>query len=283
MQANRNGASIIFGSRASGLDYLKDFLTLGFGDKAYVEIQSALDIEGFIKQLRTHLAKRSSEGVTLLCIDSSLPWMHEWVDEALKHVQALTSPKSWARTVFIADPRKTWSLLNHSTTELFAKKGLTPFSLTPWHDAAVTQWIEDCFEVRPDDASREWINEVSCNWPILLQELYGSGGSDLETSLASFVRLEESPEHARKLWNSFGLDIEEPVQVLKVLEQYGEPLDKEALSALMNLPSERIARSLRWAELLMLVTPRTKGLWELDPVIARTIKLVRNADTTRKQ
>lgn len=285
LQASRNGASIIFGSRASGLDYLKDFLTLGFGDNAYVEIQSALDTEGFVKQLKAHtsFSKRASEGVTLICVNSSLPWTHEWVDEALKQVQALTSPRSWARTVFVADPRKTWSLLNNSTTELFAKKGLTPFSLTPWHDAAVTQWIEDCFEVRPDDESRDWIKVISGNWPILLQELYGVGGADFETSLASFLRLEESPDDARKLWNSFGLDVEEPVQVLRVLEQYGEPLEKEALSALMNVPSESIARSLRWAELLMLVIPSIRGLWEIDPVIARTMKLVRKADTSEKQ
>jgi hypothetical protein len=281
LQASRNGASIIFGSRASGLDYLKDFLILGFGDKAYVEIQSALDTEAFVKQLRTHLSKRASEGVTLLCIDSSLPWTHEWVDEALKQVQALTSLRSWARTVFVADPQKTWSLVNNSTTELFAKKGLTPFSLTPWHDAAVTQWIEDCFEVRPDDESRDWIKVISGNWPILLQDLYGTG-ADFETSLASFLRLEEIPNYARQLWNSLGLDIEQPVHVLKVLEQYGEPLDKEALSALMNVPSESIARSLRWAELLMLVSPSIKGRWEINPVVARTIKLVRDAETSQK-
>jgi hypothetical protein len=278
LQERKNGASIIFGSQAAGLSDLDDFVALAFGNKSFTQIKDVSDPKSFGEQLKRELSKREPQGITLFEVQSTLPWDYQWVEEALRHLLALTSKTSWVRVAFIADPRKSWQIIRNNATELFSMvtKGLTLFSLTPWHDAAVSQWLEDCsFPIREED-DREWIKEVSNNWPLILQEipkiecLSPSWASCIE----KFTGILDSPDYVYELYNAFGLDTQEPQEVLKALSDYDAPLNTEELIALTGKPENIVRGSLRWAQLLMLAMRGEKETWSLDPVVSKVLRTV---------
>ena len=282
LQSIKNGVSITFGSRASGLDDLEDFLALAFGNRTFMQIREAPDQQSFVDQLKAMLNKRESHGVTLINVPPTCPWDHQWVREALKQVQALTSKNSWARVTFIADPAKSWEVISDHANELFSlvTSGLTPFSLTPWHDAAVGQWLEDCsFPVQ--DEQREWIKEVSGNWPIILQELpkLEMQLSRWDASFEKFVNLAEDAAYAEKLCGDFGLEIQEPCEVLKALAAYEDPITTEELISLTGKPDRIVESDVTWAKHLMLITPGDKWAWNMDPVVSRILRPKQHAES----
>lgn len=275
LQEHKNGASLIFGSSVAGLDDLGDFLSAPVGNNFYARIHEVDNLEEFVENLKSRISKRESQGVTLIEVSPECAWNYQWVNETLNNLSVLKSEKSWVRVAFVADPYKAWQIIRNNATELFSmvRKGLTLFSLTPWHDAALSQWLDDCnFSVGDED--REWIKYVSNNWPLILEELpqlEASSASWIE-SMENFAAVFDRPHFAKKLFHGFGLNLQEPQEILKVLAEYASPLNTEDLIELTSKPVDLVKSTLRWAELLMLILQGERETWSIDPVVARVLK-----------
>jgi hypothetical protein len=277
LEANKNEASIIFGTKASGLGDLSAFLAAPSGNKSYIKLENLNGLETFAENLKLRLARREPQGLTLIEVGSSCAWDYPWVEEAISQVSSLASATSWARVVFPADPEKSWQIINSHPTEFLSMKGKvwTSFTLTPWHDKTLTQWLED-FNFAVDETDAEFIKFMSGNWPLILAELpaLDAAPANWKECLNRFVAKVDDTEYIKKLSEAFGLNVKEPCEVLKALVEYGSPLNAEDLAELSEDKSiDLVRRSLRWAELLMLVSQSANETWTLDPIVNKVLTL----------
>jgi hypothetical protein len=275
LQEQKNGASIIFGSSIAGLADLGTFLSASVGDNFYARIDNVNHLEEFGENLKARISKREPQGLTLIEVSPNCPWNYQWIHETINNLAALTSERSWVRVAFVADPQKSWEIIRNHATELFSmgRKGLTLFSLTPWQDSALAQWLDDCnFSVSDED--KEWIKDVSNNWPLILEEL-----PQLEATSSTWIECMENfggildrKEFIDKLFHGFGLELQEPREILKELAEYGSSLNTEELAALTSKPMDLVKSTVRWAELLMMIIQGDRETWLIDPVVARVLK-----------
>jgi hypothetical protein len=180
--------------------------------------------------------------------------------------------------VFVADPQLTWQLLssNIPVVDALIKQGVTTFSLQPWHDAALRQWLEDCGFGPGDQGGRARITTVTGNWPFLLGHFYQRCKSDLHRWERSLQELEEDLKKpfAQDVAYAFGLDRPDVRRVLHDLTALGEASLEDLLTVVEGLPSEIVQQSLRWSDLLHLATPGKNGCWCVDDLVARLLPII---------
>jgi hypothetical protein len=96
--------------------------------------------------------------------------------------------------------------------------------------------------------------------------------AQLKECLNRFVAKVDDAEYIKELSDAFGLNVKEPCEVLKALVEYGSPLNAENLAELSEDRSiDLVKRSLRWAELLMLVGQSANETWTLDPIVNKVL------------
>jgi hypothetical protein len=140
------------------------------------------------------------------------------------------------------------------------------------------RWLQDTNLVG-DRASRERIREITGNWPALLLDLLDRCGKSPHAWEEHAAALEQDlsdPEARRRFLPLFGLDVEEPVRVLRDLQSLvGDeavvPVALELAEDEFGTSRERSNRALAWAESLHLVR-RQDDRWEMDPVVKRLLE-----------
>lgn len=279
LQSRRNGVSVIFGSEASGLNDLTDFLSLAFGEEFFVNFDDRIEEMNFSESLVEHFKKRKQDATTLILVSANCPWNELWIGEALKSVERLTSQRAWARVVFVANPEKSWQLVSRDATGLVSmnSRGLTLFSLGPWNDAALRHWLEDCnLPIKAKDRSK--VTSITGNWPQLLQSFFKLVEADTmnwEKYLESIEEEFTDPEKSKALLNSFGLHMQESQEVMRNLALFSEEEDPPSTEDLINLTGispEIVRASLRWADLLRLISPGTGDSWRINKTVRRILE-----------
>ncbi|MDT5123167.1 MAG: hypothetical protein QOC96_2649 [Acidobacteriota bacterium] len=274
LRSRASGVSIIFGSRAAGLDELEPRLKAVFGSEFFINMDGATDHAAFEHSL-SDLSAREKHGTTLLLISSSCPWNTQWVNDATQRLRKLKSKTSFVRVVFIADPCAAWRLFNDDATALddLFESGVTPFSLSTWHDSVLRHWLDDC-RFANDLPMRNKISAVTGKWPLLLHRFHESAcsnGQVWERSLSDLSAMVDDPETARRLIVAWGLDNRDARKVLHDLYTLGEATNDDLAGILDDLPAETIKRHLSWADRLNLVTPLGDGRWRVDAVVGRIL------------
>lgn len=285
MRSRQNGISLVFGNEAAGLTDLREFIEVATPRGLFVALDGA-DRQAFSKQLHEAL-ERQAEGTTLMLVLPSSQWEARWIEDAYQRLKDATSTRSFVRVAFIADPAKAWGLLNQQQTpfELLPGKGATAYSLKPWHDDALRQWLDDrSFNI--DEDARERITAVTGNWPMLLEYFYQRSQIDsfswMDHLRATAKDLRDKPV-ARDLARALGVDQSSlgqshlhALRVLLALEREGEQTLEE-LYKLLNQTTEisesAIKRVLWWAELLCLAQ-RVGPRWRVDHLAGRVLKTV---------
>ena len=269
-----NGVSLLFGCRAAGLKDLSRFLRLAFGNDFFYQPQVLEDAMAFQHALDA-LKKREKDGVTLLLVGADVPWTVEWVERAMKKVKDLKSAAAHVRVLFVADPRATWRLLDGGCTPLDALRegGVSLFSLEPWKDAALRQWLEDCQFAPPGPEIRKEVSLVTGNWPLLLDDwrrLFEGGGT-WKFHLEAFETALRQPIRRQEVARSFGLDTPGAQEPLRVLAQLDELRPSAAdLAQELKTSPEALGSFLTWLNLLSLGQEDEQG-WRLDPVVVRVL------------
>lgn len=275
-----NGVSIIAGCRAAGRDDLTAFLKLAYGPEYLLQPTFPADRAGFKREIARVLAGRADGGATVVLVPTHVAWSEAWVADAQEVVHNLRSRTAWARVVFVAEPTTLWQILrsDHDDAGSQLVAGVSTLSLRPWHDNALRQWLEDCGFPATDPQQRAAISAVTGNWPWLLQEFYRATRADTryaEHALRDLSqRLEHESLHADVV-HQFELRVSEPLQVLRCIVEWAgnAPMEITDLIEVLQgqMTVERIHQSLRWADMLSLARPTTKGAWRVDPLLARLL------------
>ncbi|WP_333398597.1 AAA family ATPase [Microcoleus sp. K4-B3] len=276
------GVSIIFGCQAAGIDDLRVFMEAAFSKKDckihYLENLS--DRSDFSQHLTEISNRRKKDTTTLVVVSPTTPWSKDWVDEAIKKIKRLKKEDSFIQLVFVADPQKAWQLVIPNSIGLDSFKELRFFSLKPWHDAALRHWLEDA-KLPSGLEVRKKITEVTGNWSNLLQEFYQFSQANPHRWQDSLAELKNQFNNSDKLINSMGFDGCEPQRklVMRTLAQWGEAAAvEELIEVLDDVSPEIIKQTLRWADILSLVShlgnqkQDGKDYWQIDPVVGRLLE-----------
>ena len=242
---------------------------------------------GFSKQLREAIA-RQQNGTTLLYVPPTCDWDDHWVEEAHQSLNHFTVQNSHVRLAFVADPARAWRLVNQQATafDLLPGKNTVSYSLKPWHDDALRQWLDDR-DFNIDETGRERVTAVTGNWPMLLEYFYQRSQVDsfhwMEHLRATAKDLKDK-HVAQELARSLGLtqaalQADELIakRILLALENHGEQSIEELYRRLNQttneFPEGTIKRVLWWAELLSLAN-RVGPRWRVDHLVGRVLKAV---------
>jgi hypothetical protein len=273
VRAPRNGAVIIFGTDAAGLNDVPDFLKNAVGTEFFQNLDGDSHSHNEYLNGLNVLTKREVDATTLASVSSLAPWDESWVREGLTRISKLRPNRNFVRAVFIADPQIAWYLTSAGVLESLAELDVKSQSLGPWHDTALQQWLDACELTNAEARNR--IAEVTGRWPLLLYKVFEL--AKRSGSLAEAVdRLDGTMQDDAvrgALEESFGLTIAYPRRVLVALAEYDSPLAVEELVHLVDpsLPQEMVRRCIVWADLLRLVNAVGQGCWEIDPTLARIL------------
>lgn len=278
IKAGANGVSVIFGSDAAGLSDLRYFLRLAKED-FFVDLDGdAHNHAAFLEGL-AGLKKREQGGTTVGFVSSLSPWDEAWITAADHRIRELAPTRNFLRAVFAADPQTTWMLLrtNSHLTDRLMEKRVTSFSLMPWHEAALDQWLNDVESVITRE-NRALLLATTGRWPILLYEVAQKARTTMEWGI-EIEALESSFSDAGKvdsLRKRFGLNIPEPSTVLQCMADLAGEVSPEEVHVFLedSLPLPLIQICIVWADLLRFIVPAGNGRWLLDPVVARILKPV---------
>ncbi|WP_333285047.1 AAA family ATPase [Microcoleus sp. MON1_C5] len=282
LQIPNNCVSILFGCQAAGLDDLKVFLKSAFSQDIFpfYYLENFSDRADFSQRLTEISNRRKKDTTTLVVVSSTTPWSKDWVDEAIKKIKRLKKEDSFIQLVFVAAPQKAWQLVDRNSTSFDSFKELRYFSLKPWHDAALRHWLEDAKLPREKEVMNK-ITEVTGNWSNLLQEFYQFSQDNPHCWQDSLGELKHQFNNSDKLINSMGFDGCEPQRklVMRTLAQWGEAAAiEELIEVLDDVSPEIVKQTLRWAELLSLVShlgnqkQDGKDYWQIDPVVGRLLE-----------
>ena len=262
---HHSGVSVIFGSRALGVDRIVDFLN---DDKDCEQLHIANRCNSR-KEFQLTLEKVSGSrqaGRTLLVVPSDCQWDTEMVLLAQRSTAKLVSKEKTLHVLFIADPYKSWQLVKSG--ELF--EHLDRIELRQWRDGFVRQWLID-LELSSTPEERKLVEQRIGYWPMLLQELGAAKGATVKTRLEA-IKEPKSPAAIEAVARDFGLDVDEPLALLKEMVALKTPETEEDLSILTSMDAELVHQSLAWAKLLGLVRCDAKGLFELDAFVAKQLE-----------
>ena len=275
-----NQVFLLHGNRTGGLDYVYSAIIHRFGQEYVYAIESAESPESFKEQLQK-LVSRPREGTSVVYIPPHLPWNSEWIRTAIKKGQRFRLPEATVTFLFILDPLKSWELIQEND---FNERDTSFIQLEPWSDGALRQWLEDgpLGPQQPD--IRTQIKGATGNWPYLLYRLaeVARPGNHLSDVLAEFVNnRKNNVEFQKEILDAFGLNIEAPIAVLKVLAVYGGDLTQNDIVGVIDDvdDSEKeilVSRSLKWAQVLSLAKQtgisseeslQKRPTWRLNPIV----------------
>lgn len=271
-----NGVSVVFGSEAAGLHDMRHFLRLAKED-FFVDLDGENHSHSVFMQGLTQLKGRELGGTTVAFVSQLSAWDESWIGEADRRIRELSPKRNFLRAVFAADPHTTWILLrnNHHLIDTLNTKNVKSFTLSPWHDSAIKQWLNDD-ELRISLEDRDRLSDVTGRWPAFLYDVYARSKEALSwtTGIETFDASSRDPDRANAMCKRFGIDIPEPRKVLHFMADLGGPSSPEEIFEFMEgtLPLEMVELSVAWADLLRFTRPVGSGCWSVDPALGRILK-----------
>ena len=280
LKSKENQIFLLHGNRAGGLDDVHAAISHRFGQEYVYDIEDADSSQSFEEKLQT-LVSRPREGTSVVYIPPQAPWNGEWIRVAMKKAQRLRLPEATVTFLFVSDPLKSWQIIQEKE---ISERNARLIQLEPWSDGALRQWLEDGpFGPQQPDV-RTQIRGATGNWPYLLYQLAkgATTRAHLSDELPEFVNNRKvKTEFRKELADAFGLNIAEPVEVLRTMAIYGDDLTQEDISVVIeNVRSSEkeglVDRALKWAQALNLADQtgisagnslRKRPTWRLNPVV----------------
>jgi hypothetical protein len=271
LSAREHGLTIVCGTEASGLADVPLFIRTRFGD-SFAAI-TASGVSEFTEAVETE-ARSRPEGTSLLFVEHHLPWDSDWLRAAAHVLARLRSRSAILRILFIADPSRTWEYV---CADGVPSGVASAISLSPWHYDALRQWLTDNGFAHPTEEEQGRIREVTGHWPILLSELLRSCGKDRGHLTKHLCDLESrfgEPSYAEAMQRSFGLTAAPCTDVLRAIGTFDFLQLAEVQELLETTEAAKVAKLLRWAELLCLIRREGDGRFSLDPIVKQLLHKV---------
>jgi len=270
--APTNGVAVLFGSRVAGLDDVDRFLHAACREGRLITLDTANDRRGFLRQL-DELLKDRPEGLILGVVPDYCPWSEDWVLSSLELITRSTARRKFTRLLFVADPESTWSWVqtDKSAQDRMVESGVAEFSLEPWSDQALRQWLSEGGFGPEDQAGRACFKNVTGNWGALLYQVGLRCKLDPHGWQETIVDYERELAQRVEWGELFGL-VGQALPVLKVMAERNEPVSWEEISSLVGGGSPiLVAMVLCWADRLRYIRPAGQKKWVLDPIIRQAV------------
>jgi hypothetical protein len=267
-----NGVAVLFGSRVAGLDDVDRFLHSACREGRLITLDTANDRRGFLRQLED-LLKDRPEGLILGVVPDYCPWSEDWVLSSLDLINKSVTSRKYARILFVADPESTWSWVqtDKSAQDRMAENGVAEFSLEPWSDQALRQWMAEAGFGPEDQAGRDCFKNVTGNWGALLYQVGLRCKRDPNKWQEAIVDYERELAQRAEWGELFGL-VGQALPVLKVMAERNEPVSWEEISSHVGGGSPiLVAMVLCWADRLRYIRPAGQKKWVLDPIIRHAV------------
>jgi hypothetical protein len=270
--APENGVAVLFGSRIAGLDQVDQFLHAACREGRLITLDTANERKGFLRQLDDLLRDRP-DGLILGVVPDYCPWSEDWVLSALEPINRQTSKRKFARILFVADPETTWSWvqMDKGVQDRLLENGVAEFSVEPWSDQALAQWLKEGNFGPADEAGRTCFGEVTGNWGELLHQV----GFRCKQRPQRWQEILVDFEHelaARGDWRELLGLVPQALPVLKVMSQHQEPVNWEEISNLVGGGSPiLVAMVLCWADRLRYIRPAGHNRWVLDRIVRQAV------------
>ncbi len=269
LRATENRVAVAYGLPAAGLE----------------DLQAAMESDGLFGKARTVVVRGCSDPVTfsdriaaikrepphtLALVPSDACWNESWIAAALQRVEQFTSKDAYMTVLFVADAQRAAAVV--PALDGSRESGIRDFTLRPWHDAAVRQWLQD-LHLGDDREMRQRIYEVTGNWPILLARLNTANKPELLSSCEDLANKLKNPAELQDLKPSFGLAQEPADSPLRVAAE-ARRFTPEWICEFLGITAEpnirAVAVRLQVAEKLGLVSALGSE-WEFDPIAARIL------------
>ncbi len=267
-----NGVAVLFGSRVAGLDDVDRFLHTACREGRLITLDTANDRRGFLRQL-DDLLKERPEGLILGLVPDYCPWSEDWVLSSLELINKTAARRKYARILFVADPESTWSWVqtDKSAQDRMAENGVAEFSLEPWSDQALRQWMSEAGFGPEDQAGRDCFKNVTGNWGALLYQVGLRCKRDPDHWQEAIVEYERELVQRAEWGELFGL-VGQALPVLNVMAERNEPVSWEEISSHVGGGSPiLVAMVLCWADRLRYIRPAGQKKWVLDPIIRHAV------------
>jgi hypothetical protein len=262
-----NTITAIAGSRAGGVEDLVPGLQDYLGQSAsFVLLDDCSDRASFSRSLDRELKGRTTDGITVMLVPSSVPWSAIWVQDAKQKLALLRHPSKFVSLAFVADPLTLWGAISDEAT--FAGMDVPWMSLLPWTDEFVRHWLEER-QLPNDVEQRKQILQVTGFWAGLLQEIVAqcTGARELKRCIEAADLSALTGETATRYATELGLSFHEPHRVLRTLAMWGDPVEPDELAMVAECDLKEVSRVLRWADLLGLARRGGGDFWSLDPLV----------------
>ncbi len=276
LRSRQNGVAVVVGCNAAGLERLGAFLEPACGREFFSALDNVAD-EASLSRRLDDLRNREKDGVTLVLVASHHPWTPRWVEKAREKVSRLMSPGAFVRVVFVAGPSQAWAMAGEwsSNVQNLLESGVRKISLTPWHESAIRQWLDDCGF--GNEAQENWshILDVTGGWPALLYDFLHNTGPDRDRwreALDATGKSLRARDQIEKWCGSFGIDACKRRDILHEWASSG-PWTIQDLAELLETSSVEVQTVVRWAELLSLAAPVGDDAWRLDSIVAKVVQV----------
>jgi hypothetical protein len=260
LRSRQHGISIVFGTKASGIDELLPYLKHSFSEQIGI-IEFKRDRHQFSTQLHQLIEQREREGTTLLVVAHNCIWDEDWIIETHKKLSNLRAKKAFVRVLFIADASHTQLLVKNSSELLESlEKGdssIQSSHLLPWDNSAVNTWLSNNeFLTENLDAKKE-LSLRTGNWSSLLYIFYEIAKNQRNNWRSAIKTLEmrlAEPARRTEILQQFGITDKSSEAILRILAEWqDEPLTEEIIQEFANQPLHMIRDTLNWAKLLNMV------------------------------
>lgn len=269
--------SIIFGTKASGLEEIPGYFTDAGKKLTVVNANNSEDFAERLETIAKELRKSDEQAIAIATYEVS--WGKEWIEKSLETLRTLKEQGSKLRIIFLSDFSKTFSLVSGFEDARFwlSSKNVGSISLQKWREAALKQWIAD---INLGVDSLEKIREVTNLWPLEIEKFYMCLNKDpakWEKCLNTIENSQMDPEEARRNLKSFGIYNSESVGLLEIVNKFPDaPPDDVVELAEETIDKEFVRSALLSLELLGIIELSDAGCWQLDSVVARMIKAANN-------
>jgi hypothetical protein len=273
LRAERNAVTLIYATKAAGLDDLEHFLAQSFESSHFerCQIVSADRIE-FRKYLE-HVRGKIAAGTTLIFVRQS-PWTYAWIEEALSLSKTKTR---FTSIVFVADPEAAWRLIpDRSILESqITSRRLNAISLQPWHPHFLSRWLGDCSIGSNGADEAKVIGALTGSWPLILEEFRAAINAETKPwkeALRTVASRIDSSDSNQRYQEAFGLNVPIPHKVLSEMAGYGGTMNVDDLAELLDsMTKQQVDEVIYWGDRLGLVQPAAGGEWALDDVAQKVL------------
>jgi hypothetical protein len=213
---------------------------------------------------RDDLRKRlEGQEQAVLVVPHEIPWDATWIEVAVHATR--NRRQRWLRVIFVGQPTHAWSWCTAVDIQATAGEHAFELGLAPWTDATLRKWLDDhqLVPTRDPDSRRE-ILALTGGLPELLYSIPRGSPRWREALKASADRVMVSAA------TMLGLESRR-LEVLKNLVDLGRAT-VEDLAAISELADEKVARVLKWAELLGYLRVEEGGARSVVPIVARTLE-----------